>query len=248
MGEIAPGVHRIDGLKRGRFFAQVYLLVDGDVLALVDAGLLSTVHTIARYVEGMGKSIDQLRYILLTHSHPDHTAGAPALQERSRASVLAHANDVQHSGERPSVSYMGLFGTFALPLLFLRRVPANGLLGDGDMLPLLDGLRVVHTPGHTPGSVCFYLEKRGVLFSGDMILEDHGVLGMNRHGFPGSHLKDYRASLDYSVLCPGHGEPVRERADRCVRALLEGEVSYGLSWRVFGRGTASLGGGRTPMA
>ena len=242
MGEIVPGVHYIDGLKGGRVSAQVYLLVDGDILALIDAGLPGNIRAITQFVESIGRRMDQLRYILLTHCHPDHTGGAPALQERSGATILAHPNDVQASGSQASVAYMGVFGSSPLPLPFLRRVPADGLLEDDDTLPLLGGLRVVHTPGHTPGSICFYLEESGVLFTGDTILESHGVLGKNRHAFPGSHLRDYQASLErlaslrFDTLCPGHGEPVVGSADARVRTLVDAGMSYGLSWRLFERG------------
>ena len=137
MGEIAPGVHRIDGLKGGQGTANVYLLVDGDALALIDAGLPGNLRTIAAYVEGIGKGLEQLRYILLTHSHPDHTGGAPALRERTGATILAHPDDVRSNGRKESVSYFGMFGASPLPLPFLRRVPAYGLLSNGEELPLL---------------------------------------------------------------------------------------------------------------
>ena len=241
MGEIIPGIHLVESPKIGPHAANIYLLVDGDTLALIDAGLPGNLNAVTGYVEGLGMRLEQLQYILITHAHPDHTGGAPALQERTGASIYAHPADVHSNGKQDSVSYLGLFGSSSLPLPFLRRVPADGLLNDGDELPILGGLRAVHTPGHTPGSLCFYLEKAGVLFTGDLIIEHQGALGKNSHAFPGANLKDYQASLakvaslDYDLLCPGHGEPVRGGAAQQVRALVKEDTSYGLSWRVFGK-------------
>lgn len=238
MAQVAPGVHRIDGLPGGLRAGNVYLLVD-DVLALVDAGLPGNLEGIARYVASLGRSLEELRYILMTHSHPDHTGGAPALRERTGAQIMAHPWDVRSSKLGESVTYLGIFGASPLSLPFLRRVPADGLLHDGDVLPVLGGLRVHHAPGHTSGSVCFELVRLGVLFSGDMVLEHQGVLEKN-HAFPGSELEAYQASLErlasleYETLCPGHGQPVQANASQQVRNLVQKPGSYGFTWRLFG--------------
>ena len=238
MAEVVPGVHRIDGLAGGKAASNVYLLVD-DVLALVDAGLPGNLDGITRYVASLGRSLEELRYILITHSHPDHTGGAPALRERTGAQLLAHPRDVRPTRNGDSVAYMSVFGASSLPLPFLRRVPADGLLQDGDELPVLGGLLVHHTPGHTPGSVCFELKQAGVLFCGDLVVEHQGVLGKN-HAFPGSELEPYQASLEriasleYETLCPGHGQPLKANAAHAVRSLVREPGPYGLSWRLFG--------------
>ena len=238
MPEVVPGVHRIDGLWGGQSTANVYLLVD-DVLTLVDAGLPGNLEGIARYVASLGRSLEELRYILITHSHPDHTGGAPALREHTGAQILAHPWDVRSSRCGDCVAYLGMFGTSPLSLPFLRRVPVDGLLHNGDVLPVLGGLRVHHTPGHTPGSVCFELVQLGVLFSGDLVLEHQGVLGKN-HAFPGSELEAYQASLERmaslgcETLCPGHGQPLQANAARRMRNLVQDPGPYDLTWRLFG--------------
>ncbi|MEE8442905.1 MAG: MBL fold metallo-hydrolase [Dehalococcoidia bacterium] len=238
MAEVVPGVHLVDGLPGGLKAGNVYLLVD-DVLALVDTGLPGNLEGIARYVVSIGRRLEELSYVLLTHSHPDHTGGAPALRKHTGAQIMAHPGDVTNGKRGRSVAYMGMFGTSGLPLPFLRRVPADGLLNDGDVLPLLGGLRVHHTPGHTPGSVCFELEQLGVLFTGDLLIADNGVPERN-HAFPGSELEAYRASIErmallkYETLCSGHGQPIQVNAAQRVRDLVMEPGLYGLSWRLFG--------------
>ena len=240
MAEIAPGVHRIDGLRGGR--TNAYLLVDGDTLALIDTGLPGSLNPIERYVKSIGKQLEQLRYVLLTPraSGPRRWCTGPLAEDRSLGPCPS--GDVRSNGSRQSVSYMGMFGALPLPLPFLRRVPADGVLSDDDLLPLLGGLQVVHTPGHTPGSLCYYLESIGVLFTGDLLIESRGALGKNRHAFPGASLRDYQASLaraaslPFDALCPGHGDPVTTNASAQVRSLADEQWSGGLSWRHFGGG------------
>jgi len=238
MPEIVPGVHRVDGLWGGQGTGNVYLLVD-EVLALVDAGLPGNLEGIARYVGSLGRGLEELRHILITHSHPDHTGGAPALRELTGAQVLAHPWDVRSGKDGDSVAYLGMFGASPLSLPFLRRVPVDGLLHEGDGLPVLGGLRVHHTPGHTPGSVCLELAQMGVVFCGDLVLERQGILGKN-HAFPGSDLDAYQASLvrlaslEYETLCPGHGQSVQANAAQRVRRLAQEPGPRGLSWRLFG--------------
>ncbi len=237
MAEVAPGVHLIDGLNGGPRTPNVYLLADQS-LALVDAGFPGNLNGIRRYIESVGRRLEELRYILITHSHPDHTGGAAALRARTGAQILAHPADVKPTRNGSSVCYMGVFGASPLSLPFLRRVPADGLLKDGAELPMLGGLKVFHTPGHTPGSACFHLPQRGVLFCGDLLVEHQGSIRKNR-AFPGSDLESYQASLarigalEYEKLCPGHGNPIEVNAASRVRELVQ-SPEYGFTWKLLG--------------
>ena len=138
MAEVAPGVHRIDGLLGGRAVSNVYLLVD-EVLVMVDSGLPGNLKAITWYVSSIGRSLEELKYVLITHGHPDHTGGAPALRQNTGAQVLAHPRDVRPTRNGDSVAYLGMFGASSLPVPFLRRVPFDGPLHDGDQLPVMGG-------------------------------------------------------------------------------------------------------------
>lgn len=238
MTEIVPGVHLVDGLNGGPGGSNVYLLVD-EMLALVDAGLPGNLEGVARYISSVGRELEELRYILITHSHPDHTGGAPALREATGAQVLAHPGDVRLTRNGHSVAYLGVFGASSLPLPFLRRVPADRLLKDGEELPLLGGLKVYHTPGHTNGSVCLHLAQQGALFCGDLLIE-RKEFPVRNHAFPGSDLEAYQASLakiaslEYEVLCPGHGDPIVGNATSRVRKLVQAPRPYSITWRLLG--------------
>ena len=91
-------------------------------------------------------------------------------------------------------------------LLLAKDTPVHKALGDGQLLPILGGLRVLHTPGHTPGSASFMLEREGALFTGDTAFSD-GARVSRSVPFPGYDGEAYRRSLDllesleFDVLC-----------------------------------------------
>ena len=219
--EILPGIHVVPG----SFWSRVYL-IEGDTLALVDTGLPWNARSVLKYIGSIGRSAEELRLILMTHSHPDHTTGALTIRRRTGAEIAAHGHDTKvHSDHQVSVSYMGVFTSLRVPVPFLERTPVDHIVADGDVLPALDGIRVIHTPGHTPGSVCYLLESRGLLFSGDTLFSN-GKRVSRSVPFPGSDRHDYRrslqrlATLEFDSLLGGHGAPLVGGASDRLRELL----------------------------
>ena len=230
--EIVDGVHAIPGISWSRAY-----LIEDETLALVDAGLPWNVGAVLRYVESIGRKPEEVSSILITHSHPDHTSGVPGIVKRTHAGVLAHANDTKaRRGAEVSFSYMGVFSGLRLPLPFLERIPTTAL-SDGDVLPLLGGIRVIHTPGHTPGSVCYLVESRGLLFSGDTVFSD-GASVSRSIAFPGYDGLKYRdsierlAGMEFDTLCGGHGDPLVGGASDRLRDLLKAKPDPP-TWRGF---------------
>ena len=219
--EIVPRIHMVPGIR----WSRVYLIED-ETLTLVDSGLPWDVRRIFSYVRSIGRDPDELDTIIMTHSHPDHAGGALAIKRRTRAKIVAHANDTRrHAGRGVSLSYMGVFTSLRLPLPFLEYTPVSELATDGQVLPMLGGIRVIHTPGHTPGSLCFFLEQRGILFSGDTLFSDGRRLSRSVP-YPGSNGVHYRRSLEtltrleFDTLCGGHGVPLIGGATGELRRLL----------------------------
>lgn len=147
----------------------------------------------------------ELRAILLTHAHFDHGGDVPRLLAKRAVPVYCHPADRR------------------LPSWLTHGLDWSDALSDGQTLDF-DGLRfeVLHTPGHTPGSVCFLCGDR--LFAGDTLFA--GSCG--RTDLPGGSWKDMAASLrrlaalegDYEVF-PGHGEPTTLAAEREGNPYLE---------------------------
>lgn len=220
--QIVRGVHAIPGTQLSR----VYLIEDAE-LTLIDAGMPWSAKPVFRYIERIGRRPSEISRILMTHSHPDHAGGAPRIRRVSGAQVVAHQHDTrQHRRGGRNLHRIGAPNALNAPLPFLRRTPVERLIADGDLIPVASGVRIIHTPGHTPGSVCFLLQEKSLLFSGDTIFSD-GRFVSRSLPFPGYASAQYRQSLErlaamsFDVLCGGHGVPLIGGASDMLRALLK---------------------------
>ncbi len=182
------------------YFGNAYLA--GSVL--IDAGVLPS------DIEPYRRDIET---IVLTHCHFDHTAYTREIAHLCSASVAIHPLDA------PGLAQEGE----SLSLHFGSRPPGiapDRLLSDGDRI---GSLTVLHTPGHTPGSICLYLEEERVLVSGDTVFSDGGF---GRYDFPGGDRGALTRSigrlaiLEVDGLCPGHGIPVHHGGRRHIEAAL----------------------------
>lgn len=145
-----------------------------------------------------------ITHILLTHGHFDHVSGAAAVKKKFGAAIYLHAADTAlcRPDTRGRAQQLGI--SFEAP-------PIEVMLKGGQRLAVgsLD-FTVLHTPGHTPGSVCFYEKSHGVLFSGDTIFQG----GYGRTDLPGGSTVQLFESIqknifslpDETLLYPGHGE------------------------------------------
>jgi hydroxyacylglutathione hydrolase len=160
-----------------------HLIESDGGLVLVDAGLPGFEHFILRRMAALGR--DDLRLIFITHAHMDHYGGAAALRRLTGAPIAIHRDDAgaMARGETNLGSCRGfgrVIGPF-LPMLEANAPPeptqADVLVEDGTDLRAygLDGV-VVHTPGHTPGSSCLFVEER-FAFVSDLISAVFGVRG-----------------------------------------------------------------------
>ena len=221
--EILPGIHQVPGLR----WRNSYLLVEDEALTLVDAGLPGDGRKILGYIRRIARSPTELARIIVTHSHPDHTGPLKGLSQTTGAIVMAHRSDTRYSEKTNSrwLYYPGQPPALSRHLRFLHRIPAHELLEDGQLLPVLGGLRVMHTPGHTPGSVCLYLEEQKVLFTGDTLLAD-GHCFRRPVPFPGTSFGDYRASVErlarlpFEAACVGHGQPLSQGGNAALQEML----------------------------
>ena len=241
--EIFPGIHQIPGLR----WSNAYLVVEEAGLTLVDAGLPGAWGKISRYIERIQRSPSELQRVIVTHSHPDHTGPLKQLSRLTGAKIFVHSADTRYLEKTKSnwLHYPAQPPAFNWNVPLLHPIPAHELIEDGQTLPVLGGLRVLHTPGHTPGSVCLYLEEQKVLFTGDILLAD-GHFFRRPVPFPGTNFRDYRASVDrlaqlsFETACVGHGKPLLRGGTDALTEMLDNYFWLTPRWRGLKRRARSL--------
>ena len=224
--ELIPGLHFL------RFpVGHAYLCQDPDGLTLIDTSAPGSAGQIATAVRALGHEQADLRRLLLTHFHPDHAGAAAEIAAWADIEVCAHRADAPFlrgdapgpapdlaDWERPLLDQVSRQQPTALP----EPVRIDRELGDGDALTFGGGAITVAVPGHTPGSVAFYLPGRRVLLAGDAAARSPagrvmpGVFNTDRAGAAASFRR--LADLDTDIACFGHGEPLTRDAAPQLRA------------------------------
>ena len=175
--EVAPGVFRC-----GTAFVNWYLVAADQGVTVVDAGLPGYRAQLPEAVEGIGRTLADVRAIVLTHAHLDHIGFAEWWRRRLDIPVYVHADDEEaaRTGRRqrpeetvPILPYLRSRGLYRLLAHFarygIRITPVAELRTyvDGDALDVPGRPRVIHTPGHTRGHSALHFESHGALFVGD---------------------------------------------------------------------------------
>lgn len=148
---------------------------------LVDSGFPGQAADIDALLAEAGTQTQALSRIILTHQDLDHTGAAAELARASGAKVLAHPEDEPYIDGtlrpfKPSAEI--LEQRPQMREIFERREPVgvDQYLEDGEKLELSGGIRVIFTPGHTPGHTSLYLERDGILIAGDALVSESGSL------------------------------------------------------------------------
>ena len=220
VSEFLPGVFWID-LR----VSNCFLIIEEAGLVLIDAGVRRSFNLLVDVIHSLGYSPDQLTSILLTHADLDHVGAAPALKEHFGVRIYTSQVEAEALAQGQSSRQVraGLLSPF---LSWLERrsgamqVQVDQVLAEGDQLPILGGLQVISTPGHTPGHLSFYAPRDGLLFAGDSVSTRSDRVRYNRVKIFNWDEDQMRASvhrqaaLHPQIVCSGHGPVVFDAADK----------------------------------
>ena len=203
--QVHDRIYRLPCPFEGGGVVNLYLL-RGAQTAIVDTGVLGTpTNDLTPALAGLGLSLSDVQWVINTHGHMDHLGGNAELKDAG-AAIALHREDLERANSNRAhiensaqrLATLGLEHLLpareaSLLRLLGREVGVDRLLDDGDTVDLGSDLRlqVVHTPGHTRGSVCFWWEVAGVLITGDSVqIRGSRVGGMpvleDAVGYPGS--------------------------------------------------------------
>jgi len=171
MMKISRGVEILE-LKFNGAFIHPTLLWDQEMAVLIDTGCSGQMEDLRKAMEDVGVSFNQLKVVILTHQDIDHIGSLPEILQNCGSHIKIYA----HKLDKPYIQG-------DLPLLKDGHIenPPKGkvdeTLKDGQELPYCGGIRVIHTPGHTPGHISLYLKQSKTLVAGDSMYSVNGILG-----------------------------------------------------------------------
>jgi glyoxylase-like metal-dependent hydrolase (beta-lactamase superfamily II) len=218
--QIAKGLHRI-----GSDTVNSYLVVDGDAVTIIDAGLPRYWRLLNKELAGLGLTLDDVRALILTHGDTDHIGFAARLSREKGIRAYLHPADADRARLEVKKPNSGWGPVKAGPLAgFLwysvcqggLRIPPAGELQpaeDGQVLDVPGTPRIIHAPGHTPGSIAVHVPAADALFIGDTMTTRNvltGVTGPKPAPFtlePGQAMDSLArvGDVDATWVLPGHG-------------------------------------------
>lgn len=185
------------------FSSNVYVIL-GRGITLVDTGFGDKANRILPRLKQINAKPSDIVTVVITHGHSDHIGGLAEIAENASPTVMARERIARDLANKLGLEFSELC--------------------DGDRVSINGEVEVLHTPGHSAGSICIYDGKRYILFTGDTVLAD-GWFG--RTDLPTGSYEDIVRSLrrlqgyNVEMVLPGHGDVVRKGGQKCIKKAYE---------------------------
>jgi hydroxyacylglutathione hydrolase len=194
--------------EKGLLDANTYVIRD-EITVLIDPGLENYLELRLEEMRKDGIYLKEVDLITLTHLHPDHCDATAVLKEVSGAKVALHPSQLEYldTMAEEALRFLGMEAKtkkFDVDFVFEERLS----LGNTE-------LKILHTPGHSPESVCFYAQDKKILICGDLVFDK----SVGRTDLPFGNKEELKSSintisaLDTELLLPGHGAIIEGRSN-----------------------------------
>ena len=188
------------------------IIVFGDKIALIDSGVKGSEEKIRQYIEEQGRSFTEIEILILSHAHPDHIGSAATIKELTGCKVLAHEAekewieniDIQNR-QRPVPGFFNLVDS---------SVKIDAFLSDGQVFQIAGGpaMKIIHTPGHSKGSVNVEFIDDKILFTADSVPLKNDIPNYDNYADLMRSLKMIEDS-DFKVLLSSWSAPLYDKKE-----------------------------------
>jgi glyoxylase-like metal-dependent hydrolase (beta-lactamase superfamily II) len=218
--EITPGIRRL-----GPGLVNSYLVEDGGAITVVDCGAPAYWNALPAELATMGRTLDDVRAVVLTHAHTDHIGFAERIRHDRGVPINVHELDVPLTKKPVYPKWRGSLNLVAA-LRFVAFALANGMartppilevssFADGATLDVPGSPRVIHVPGHSEGMCAIHFTSRGAIFVGDAFVTLDVLSGTRAPRLSPFNADASRAyeslarldGVDARLVLPGHGAP-----------------------------------------
>jgi glyoxylase-like metal-dependent hydrolase (beta-lactamase superfamily II) len=238
---LVPSLHRL-----GDDHVNCYLVEESGEVTVIDAGVSGYYGDLIRELAAMGRSIEDVRALVLTHGHPDHVGFAERVRAEHGVPVSVHELDAALTrGEVPNpspglgrVRWASMLGFLLWGMrrgaLRTKGVTEVSTFGSGATLDVPGALQVIATPGHTPGNTALVATGVSAVFAGDTLstyLVTNGATGPHVAAFTADP-EEALASLERieaveaDWLLPGHGAPWRDGVAAAVEVARQNGIGH----------------------
>ncbi len=205
-------------------------IIEDDGLTLVDTGYKNSTDKIFESIKKVGKNPNDIKRVILTHSHPDHAGSAAEIKKRLNIPVFAHEEDAKIieqgiGGRMPFVITPGIVNWLVFNLVIKNGEPniealtIDEKLKDGDVIPVADGIEVIHTPGHSAGHIVLLVKKDNVLIAGDLCANVMGLALSTVHEDKALGIQSIQkvANFNFDIAVFGHGNALKKEANKKIK-------------------------------
>lgn len=206
---ISKHIHLVDNS-----FCNVYIVLNNEGYIIIDAGAPENYENVIGYIEKNNLGLNKCSGIIVTHNHHDHIGCLSKLKNTLKTRVIAHKNESPYiDGRIKRKRWMEV-----------ENVDVELEVDDGE---IIGPLKIIHTPGHTPGSICLYHQIDKTIFIGDLVTNENNYLNEIPTQYSLDPIENRRSikkiyeKLDFEILLPSHGQPIIGDAKKKMKILVE---------------------------